>query len=130
MANEFGNRVRALREERGWSQEQLARLAGVPASWLAMVELGVSDQPSAESLSRLADAFGISVQTLAIGEGSMAAAEPASGVVRLPVELARDLQDIIDAGERSEQARRMIRRFSTTLRELFLDGAGPERRSH
>ena len=127
MANEFGNRVRALREERGWSQEQLARLAGVPGSWLSMVELGVSDQPSAESLSRLADAFGISVHTLATGEVVPGGAEPPPGAVRLPAELANELRDIITAGERSEQARRMIRRFST-LGELILDDTGPERR--
>lgn len=37
---EFGRRVRALRQERGVSQEELAGLAGVHRTYIGMIERG------------------------------------------------------------------------------------------
>lgn len=52
----FGKRVRQLREERGWTQEQLAEEAGM--NWLQVghIERGASD-PKLSTIIRLAKAL-------------------------------------------------------------------------
>lgn len=54
----FGKRVRELRRERGWSQEQLAEAAGM--NWLQVghIERGSSD-PKLSTIVKLAKAFRI-----------------------------------------------------------------------
>jgi len=121
---DLGDRVQGLREGYGWTVEDLARHAGVPRPWLVMVEQGINDEPSPESLHRLAGALGVTVQYLALGEETPAPAPVSQALARLPAGLADDLQAIARAGQRSEQARRMIGRFATTLRELFLANGG------
>jgi transcriptional regulator with XRE-family HTH domain len=47
-----GNLLRLARQQRGWTQRQLAQAAGVPVSTVARIESGVR-QPSLVTLSRL-----------------------------------------------------------------------------
>jgi len=64
----LGARVRGLRHERGWSQRELAKQAGVSPRFLVQVEHGEGNL----SLSRLADlagALGVSPVTLLCGLG-------------------------------------------------------------
>src|SRR4051794_31596472 len=63
-----GERVRALRTERGLSQEQLAG-PGVSASYVSLIESG-RRRPSAEALATLAAALGTSVEFLLHGEAA------------------------------------------------------------
>jgi ribosome-binding protein aMBF1 (putative translation factor) len=55
---ELGRSVRALREEWGWSQTQLARAAGMTQSAVARFEAG-GTVPTLPVLRRLADALGV-----------------------------------------------------------------------
>jgi ribosome-binding protein aMBF1 (putative translation factor) len=55
---ELGRSVRMLREERGWSQAQLARAAGMTQSAVARFEAG-GTVPTLPVLGRLADALGV-----------------------------------------------------------------------
>jgi transcriptional regulator with XRE-family HTH domain len=55
----FGDRVRHLRRDRGWTQEQLAEAAGMDRSFLADVERGVRN-PTLDTIHRLALGLGIS----------------------------------------------------------------------
>lgn len=58
-----GNAVRAIREERSWSQEHLANAAGLSARTIQRIEAdGVG---SSETRLALAGAFGVSVSSLA-----------------------------------------------------------------
>jgi transcriptional regulator with XRE-family HTH domain len=54
----LGQVLRLLREERGWSQREMARAAGLSTSQLSSYETGVK-QPSIESLGKLLDALGL-----------------------------------------------------------------------
>ncbi|MGH3803293.1 MAG: helix-turn-helix transcriptional regulator [Pseudonocardiaceae bacterium] len=56
MAFELGAEVRALREARGWSQTELARLAGMTQSAMARFEAGGTVQ-TLQVLERIAAAF-------------------------------------------------------------------------
>jgi transcriptional regulator with XRE-family HTH domain len=56
LAYELGRAVRALREQRGWSQAQLAAAAGMTQSAVARFEAG-GTVPSLRVLDRLAQAL-------------------------------------------------------------------------
>jgi len=56
LAFEFGAEVRALREQRGWSQTELARRAGMTQSAMARFEAG-GTVPTLPVLERVATAL-------------------------------------------------------------------------
>ena len=60
---EVGQRIKKLREERGWSYSQLAQEAKVSRSYLYLIETGDSS-PSGEKLRSIANALGVSVSDL------------------------------------------------------------------
>jgi transcriptional regulator with XRE-family HTH domain len=61
--NALGARIRALREERGLLQKQVAEKAGLTASKVSQIESGRLT-PSLRTLGKLADAFGLSIPEL------------------------------------------------------------------
>lgn len=57
MQRQFGQRVRTLREQHGWTQQQLAEALGVSVSYISKVErdkLHFGDYPSEKFIVRLA----------------------------------------------------------------------------
>ena len=58
-----GKRIQLIRKGRGISQEQLADIIGVSKGHVSHVETG-SKNPSAEMLINIADALGVSVDSL------------------------------------------------------------------
>jgi XRE family transcriptional regulator of biofilm formation len=56
--------IKTLREQRGWSQAELARKAEVTDAYIAQLETGVRSNPSLEVLKRLARALGVPVTEL------------------------------------------------------------------
>lgn len=59
----LGKRVRALRRQRGLSQEELAKLAGLHRTYIGGVERGERN-PTLTSMERIAAALKVSVRTL------------------------------------------------------------------
>ena len=59
----FGRRLRALRTERGLSQEALADLAGIHRTYVGSVERGERNV-SLDNIGKLADALGVEVAEL------------------------------------------------------------------
>lgn len=67
---ELGARIRALRLERGWTQEDLAREAGVKRAWLSLVEQGIRRKNlNLEYMERVARALGVDLRYLITGYG-------------------------------------------------------------
>lgn len=62
----LGNRVRALRRERGWKRVELAEMLGLDRSYLSEIETGKKD-PSLRVLKRLAGRFQVSLSRLLRG---------------------------------------------------------------
>src|ERR1700690_2349448 len=56
----LGEKLRSLRKERGLTLEKLADLAGLSKSYLWELENRESQRPSAEKLTALGDALGVS----------------------------------------------------------------------
>jgi transcriptional regulator with XRE-family HTH domain len=59
----WGERLRALRTERGWSQERLAEAAGITLNYMGNLERG-EQSPSLGVLVRLARALDVDLATL------------------------------------------------------------------
>jgi len=59
----LGKRVRALREKRGWSQEELAHRSGLARSFTGAIERGEKDL-RLTTLVKLANTFKLSVADL------------------------------------------------------------------
>jgi transcriptional regulator with XRE-family HTH domain len=65
----FGDRVRELRQEKGWTLRDLAAKVGVGFTYLSRVEnerLNYGDYPSDALIHRLAEALGCEVEELLI----------------------------------------------------------------
>ena len=56
-------KIKKLRQEKGWSQTQLANKLGVHSQHISRYERGNSN-PSADTLSKFAEVFGVSVDYL------------------------------------------------------------------
>jgi transcriptional regulator with XRE-family HTH domain len=67
---EIGERLRASRERRGWTREELAVHAGI--SWAAITQIESGRRPNARpsTLSALSDALGVSLDYLVRGASS------------------------------------------------------------
>lgn len=80
--------VRARREELRLSQAALATRANVSRGWLSQLELGLIPEPSAQRLSRLAQALGLSSATL-LGENERSAVVLAAQITEARVTAAK-----------------------------------------
>jgi transcriptional regulator with XRE-family HTH domain len=58
------DRIRDLRQARGWTQTELAERSGLKQGTITNLETGARDNPTRDTLAKLAGAFGITVQEL------------------------------------------------------------------
>jgi len=64
VPSSFGRRLAELRDQRGLTQEELGQKSGVSAAMISHFETGVRERASAETLIKLAQALGTSVDYL------------------------------------------------------------------
>jgi transcriptional regulator with XRE-family HTH domain len=64
----MGVNVKKLRQAAGWSQQQLATLAGLSMSAVALIEQGKKPDPHLSTVVALAGALGVSLDEL-VGQG-------------------------------------------------------------
>jgi len=57
--------LRKLRKQKRLSQEKLARLVDISYNTISKIEAGKAKNPTFETLSKLADVFGVSIDELA-----------------------------------------------------------------
>ena len=108
---ELGQRVRALREERGLTQHTLARSAGIATDMVSRLENGHYTSPGLRTLLRLAEGLGLSVTALLPdGEGSSGASPEGLLRARLVALVHRmdpdDLELLLDIGSAIASRRR------------------------
>ncbi|PJC02206.1 MAG: XRE family transcriptional regulator [Candidatus Komeilibacteria bacterium CG_4_9_14_0_8_um_filter_36_9] len=60
----LANNVKKLREAKGLSQEKLARLADVANNTLIKMESGENQNPTLDTLKKVAKALGVSIEEL------------------------------------------------------------------
>ena len=66
----LAQRVKALRKERGWRQEELAKRAELSQPAVSRIERGFVQQPRADVLRRLSEALGVTVDFLIKTKGN------------------------------------------------------------
>lgn len=81
---ELGLRVRAKRQERGWTTRQLGARAGVSDSFISRLETGATAQPRYADLELVADALGVSTFWLVRGYDPFLASGSVSGLADDP----------------------------------------------
>lgn len=64
MAQRLGTVLRAIRERKGLTQDQVAERAGITKPYLSQLESGARKNPSLPVLRRLAKALGVRVTRL------------------------------------------------------------------
>src|ERR1700676_4069743 len=75
---EMGIRIREVRRERGWTQDQLANAVGVSRSAVAQWETGRAGQVTT-NLTRIAEALEVGVEYIMYGDDKRAPAEARMG---------------------------------------------------
>ncbi|GAO52950.1 helix-turn-helix domain-containing protein [Novosphingobium sp. MD-1] len=68
--NPLGDRIRALRKERGLTLDQLAEQSGSSKSYIWELENKNPPRPSAEKLIKIADKLGTTIEFLLEGDAS------------------------------------------------------------
>lgn len=94
--SELGHRLRTLREERGLTQQSVARAAGIATDMVSRLENGHYSSPGLRTLLRIADGMGLSVSTLLPDVPGMTHGNPDGSLrVRLNALVHRvDLEDL------------------------------------
>ena len=60
----LAKRIKELRKKSGWSQQKLAEKAGVSYNTVAKIEQGAATMPTIQTMIKIADAFGITLDEL------------------------------------------------------------------
>ena len=58
------DRIRLMREQRGWSQNRLAKETGIPQPTIWRLERGKIERPNVEYLRLLAETFQVTIDSL------------------------------------------------------------------
>ncbi len=56
--------IKNLRKKKGLSQDKLAKLADVTHTTLVKIESGANDNPTIKTITKIAKALGVSIDTL------------------------------------------------------------------
>ena len=60
----LSKRIKELRKKSSWSQQKLAEKAGVSYNTITKIEQGAATMPTIQTMIKIADAFGISLDEL------------------------------------------------------------------
>ena len=64
ISKRFQERIRALRKQRGWTQERAAEICGIGQKLFQLYEIGVKRNPGLLTLQKIAHGFGLEVHQL------------------------------------------------------------------
>jgi len=60
----LAKRVKECRKQKGWTQQKLAEKTGLSFNTITKIEQGIGDSPTLKTLIKLADAFGVGLDSL------------------------------------------------------------------
>lgn len=67
MLVDIGNKIRAVRKKRGFSQEELARMLSMSRSTISQIESGRVQEIGVRKLMRLLDSLGLELRVRPVG---------------------------------------------------------------
>jgi transcriptional regulator with XRE-family HTH domain len=56
--------IKRIRKNKGLTQEKLARLADISNNTLVKIEMGMAKEPTITTMTKIADALGVSIDAL------------------------------------------------------------------
>ena len=62
--NSIGKNIKRLRKEQGISQDRLSKLADLSLNTIVTVESGANENPTIDTLTKIANALGVSINDL------------------------------------------------------------------
>lgn len=87
----LGQAIRAIRQEAGLSQKEVAKAAGIDQSYLSMIESDQRHNPGTRIMARLAQALQVSLDELAARAGYLPSPEPVDPLSQRAMRLFRQL---------------------------------------
>ncbi len=87
----LGQAIRAIRQEAGLSQKELAEAAGIDQSYMSMIESDQRRNPGTRIMARLAQALRVSMDELAARAGYLPRAQPSDALAEQAMRLFRQL---------------------------------------
>nr|MBC7245520.1 helix-turn-helix transcriptional regulator [Chloroflexota bacterium] len=87
----LGQAIRAIRQEAGLSQKELAEAAGIDQSYLSMIESGQRHNPGTRLMARLAQALHVSMDELAARAGYLPHTPSSDALAEQALRLFRQL---------------------------------------
>ena len=60
----LSKKIKELRKKSGWSQQRLAEETGLSYSVVTKIEQGTAKKPTIQTMVKIADAFGVSLDEL------------------------------------------------------------------
>lgn len=64
MSNKISENLKKLRDKKGYSLEKVARLADLSLNTIVKIENGVNQNPTIETLTKIAKALGVGIDDL------------------------------------------------------------------
>lgn len=64
MSNKISQNLRRLRDKNSYSLERVARLADLSLNTIVKIESGVNQNPTIETLTKIANALGVKINDL------------------------------------------------------------------
>ena len=102
----IGKRIKEIRRQKSLTQEKLAEICGLSPSYISYIESAKKKKPSLESLVKLANNLGVTVDTFLNGYQKNDANEYESALMRL----------IKDCNSREKQ---MIFKIAASMKEIL-----------
>ena len=118
---DIGTRVRDVRRQRGWTQDEFARRVGVSRSAVAQWETGRAGQVTG-NLTRIAEVLGVGVEYLTFGNDKRAPGQVGQGDELALLRLYRECTP-----EDRQLALRMLRRLALQGRDAERQMGGEDR---
>ena len=87
----LGETIRAIRQQQGLSQKEVAAAAGIDQSYVSMIESGQRRNPGTRIVARLARVLDVSMDELAVRAGYLANAELGDALSQHAMRLFRRL---------------------------------------
>ena len=112
----FGEKIKALRKEKGWSQDDLAKQLGMNKRAISCYENGTSYPRTMERYQQLAEIFGVEVNYLRT-ENEVGAQYGRRGILQAKDTLEQTAQ-LFAGGSLSDEDQLA---FMTEMQQLYLD---------
>jgi len=104
----IGNRIKKLREQKGYSLTELAELANVSKSYLSNIERSLNQNPSIHFLMKMAKPLDVSIEYLLTGNDEVEDQLNNNGKELLDNEWKRIIEKAINDGMNKEDFREYI----------------------